>query len=174
MNYSQIPINYLIWKYLKENKFYSSLHSFEEETKIHFNIKYFLELVIEGRFDEAESYFTLFTQTNDQKTIGIIYCLRKNYYLHLLETSPSLAQCFLQEKMDVFKTITEMNYLKQLKTWKEYTPCSFYETTKDYREQTVSFELRKMIELHDKMEKGISINENDPISLENIILYENV
>ena len=61
-------------------------HRLEKESGIYFNLKYFEELLLDGKFDEAESYLSGFTKLEDNKhSTKIFFEIRKQKYLEALD-----------------------------------------------------------------------------------------
>ncbi|KAJ7958782.1 Topless-related protein [Quillaja saponaria] len=59
-------ITYLIHQFLDEENFIRTLHKLEQETKIFFNLSYFREFVINGKWDKAEKYLSAFIKLDDK------------------------------------------------------------------------------------------------------------
>ena len=58
----------------------------EKESGIYFNMKFFEELVLAGKLDEAESYLSGFTKLEDNKhSLKLFFELRKQKYLEALD-----------------------------------------------------------------------------------------
>ena len=61
----------------------------ERETGLYFNVKYFEELVVAGKWDEAETYLAGFTSIEDNgSSLKMYFEIRKQKYLEALDRSP--------------------------------------------------------------------------------------
>ncbi|KAJ4707877.1 Topless-related protein 4 [Melia azedarach] len=56
---------YLIFQFLGEEEYKETLHKFEQETKVFFNMNYFAEYITNGEWDIAEKYLSAFTKMDD-------------------------------------------------------------------------------------------------------------
>ncbi|EKE40793.1 hypothetical protein ENUP19_0236G0003 [Entamoeba nuttalli] len=170
MDTNTASINFLIWQYLKEHQWNRSKHIFEQETQVYFDKLYFIHLVVIAEFEQAEEYLLSFTDQNSSDTLGILYCIRKNFFLWLLENKPSSALSYLQNQFKLFNSLTEINTLAQLKSFNQYPPASIYSSTEEYRKQAVSNELDRMIEEHSSMNRGLYLVPNETSLLQRILI----
>ncbi|KAL7716688.1 hypothetical protein QTN25_005981 [Entamoeba marina] len=165
-------LDYLIWQYLKETNRTTLLHQYEQATTIHFNLTYFLSSIVNAQFEEAEQYLLSFVP-RDITTTGIVYCIRKNHFLYLLETNPTACIPYLQNYLNVFPTvISEIQRLSSLNSFQEYPPCSSFQTTLQYRKNCVQNEVKVMLDSHPGLVKGIQENIGGNNLLYNIIENE--
>ncbi|KAK2650612.1 hypothetical protein Ddye_018101 [Dipteronia dyeriana] len=58
---------YLILQFLDEENFKETLHKLELETKVYFDIDYFVECMINRNWDRAEKYLSAFTKMDDNR-----------------------------------------------------------------------------------------------------------
>ncbi|KAJ1413162.1 WD40-repeat-containing domain superfamily [Sesbania bispinosa] len=61
---------YLVLKYLHEKGWKESVHELERESRLYFDIKYFEEMVLAGKWDDIEYYLSGFTKTKTVKLLS--------------------------------------------------------------------------------------------------------
>lgn len=58
----------------------------EQESKLFFNLKYFEELIMEGKWEEVERYLSAFTKVDDNRfSMKVFFEIRKQRYLEALD-----------------------------------------------------------------------------------------
>ncbi|GKU87283.1 hypothetical protein SLEP1_g1709 [Rubroshorea leprosula] len=76
----------LLLQFLDEENYRETLHSLEQESKIFFNVDYFGECIINGKWDQAEKYLAAFTELDDNLySRKLFFELRKQKYFEVLE-----------------------------------------------------------------------------------------
>ncbi|KAF2576973.1 hypothetical protein F2Q68_00000249 [Brassica cretica] len=77
---------FLILQFLDEKKHKETVHRLESESACYFNMRYFEELVAQGKWDEMEKYLSGFTKIEDNKqSMNIFFEIRKHKYLEALD-----------------------------------------------------------------------------------------
>ncbi|KAM1774427.1 hypothetical protein ACFX1R_045820 [Malus domestica] len=76
----------LIMQLLDEENFQEARHKLEQESGLYFNMKYFEELVLDGKWDEVERYLLGFTKIDDNRySMKVFFEIRKQKYLEALD-----------------------------------------------------------------------------------------
>ena len=62
------------------------LNRLEQESGLHFGMKHFEELILGGKWEEAEKYLSSFTRIDDNRySMKIFFEIRKQKYLEALD-----------------------------------------------------------------------------------------
>ncbi|WOL13546.1 protein TPR3 isoform X1 [Canna indica] len=124
----------------------------EEESGIYFNTRYFEELILEGKLDDAEKYLSGFTKMDDNRhSKKIIFEIRKQKFLEALDRNEKTkALDILLNEIKVFargnpELFKEMAALLTLENFREHEQLSKYGDTKRAR-QVMLVELKKLID----------------------------
>lgn len=142
----------LILQFLDEEKFKGTLHKFEQECGLFFNLEYFEELVLGGNWDEIETYLSGFTRVNDNRySMQIFFEIHKQKYLEALDMlDRAKAVEILAKDLKVFSAFNEglykeMTQLITLDNFRENDQLIGYRDTKTAR-AIMLVELKKLIE----------------------------
>ncbi|TXG62209.1 hypothetical protein EZV62_013572 [Acer yangbiense] len=78
---------FLILQFLEEEEKYTeTIHKLEQESGLFFNVKYFEELVLAGKWDEVENYLSGFTKVEDNRhSMKLFFEIRKQKYFESLD-----------------------------------------------------------------------------------------
>ncbi|OMO90759.1 hypothetical protein COLO4_18895, partial [Corchorus olitorius] len=77
---------FLILQFLDEEKYKESIHILEQESGLFFSTKYFEELILAGKWQEAEKYLSAFTRIDDNRySMKTFFEIRKQKYLEALD-----------------------------------------------------------------------------------------
>ncbi|KAK2659846.1 hypothetical protein Ddye_006379 [Dipteronia dyeriana] len=77
---------FLTLQFLEDEKYTETIHKLEQESGLFFNVKYFEELVLAGKWDEVEKYLSGFTKVEDNRySMKIFFEIRKQKYLESLD-----------------------------------------------------------------------------------------
>eukprot|EP00253_Pinus_taeda_P023571 PITA_23571 len=103
---------FLILQFLNEEKLTEAAHMLERESGLYFNVDYLEELVITGKFDEAERYLLGFIKIeNNKHSTKIFFEIRKQKYLEALDRKDRFtAMNILNNDLRVFKNISKEVY----------------------------------------------------------------
>ncbi|GLU01279.1 hypothetical protein SLE2022_185910 [Rubroshorea leprosula] len=103
---------YVILQFLNEEKYRETARMLEKESGVFFNMKHFEELVMGGKWDEAEKYLSGFTKMEDNRhSMKIFFEIRKQKYLEALDRQDKgIAVDFLQTDLKVFSALNEVLY----------------------------------------------------------------
>ncbi|KAK6927583.1 WD40 repeat [Dillenia turbinata] len=143
---------YLIIQFLKEEGHERTVHLLESETQVFFDLNYFEELVLNGNWDELESYLSGFTKFDENKySTKIFFEIRKQRFLEALDEKDhhkaldiliTYLKVFSQFDEELFK---EMAYLLTLNDFREHDSLCQYGDTKSAR-LVMKDEVQKIIE----------------------------
>ncbi|GAB4836944.1 hypothetical protein Ancab_001856 [Ancistrocladus abbreviatus] len=76
----------MVLQYLNDENFKEAAHKLEQESKVFFNMKYFEEMVLNGKLDEAERYLSAFIKWHDNRhSLKVFFELRQIKYLEALD-----------------------------------------------------------------------------------------
>ncbi|XP_030548357.1 protein TOPLESS-like [Rhodamnia argentea] len=115
----------IILQFLKENGYREAAHELERESGVYFDWRYFEQLMLDGKWNEAERYLSGFTHLNDNRFSTKIYlALRKQKYLEALDSNDvSKAVDILRSDLkafganrDLFEELTELLTLNNIWT----------------------------------------------------------
>ncbi|KAH9322316.1 hypothetical protein KI387_016955, partial [Taxus chinensis] len=143
---------FLILQFLDEEKFKESVHKLEQESGFYFNMKYFEEEVLNGKWEEVERYLCGFTKVDDNRySMKIFFEIRKQKYLEALDKQDrAKAVEILVKDLKVFSSFNEelfkeITQLLTLENFRENEQLSKYGETKSAR-NIMLVELKKLIE----------------------------
>ncbi|WOL20488.1 hypothetical protein Cni_G29293 [Canna indica] len=124
----------------------------EEESDLYFNTRYFEELILEGKLDDAEKYLSEFTKMDDNRhSKKIIFEIRKQKFLEALDRNEKTkALDILLNELKVFargnpELFKEMVAFLTLENFREHEQLSKYEDTNRAR-QMMLVELKNLID----------------------------
>ncbi|TQD73855.1 hypothetical protein C1H46_040605 [Malus baccata] len=142
----------LIMQLLDEENFQEARHKLEQESGLYFNMKYFEELVLDGKWDEVERYLLGFTKIDDNRySMKVFFEIRKQKYLEALDKQDRATavdilvkdlKMFAGFNEELFKEITQ---LLTLNNFRENAQLASYRDAKTARTIMV-MELKKLIE----------------------------
>ncbi|XP_024167813.1 topless-related protein 1 isoform X2 [Rosa chinensis] len=143
---------FLVLKYLDEEGYKEAAHMLERESGLYFDMNYFEELVLSGKWDEAEKYLTGFTKLDDNKYSTKIYFeIRKQHYFEALDKKclaealdvlTNDLQVFAKGNEELFKEMTQLMTFENIR---EHESLSMYRDTKSARKVMMK-EIRRVIE----------------------------
>ncbi|XP_068312754.1 topless-related protein 1-like isoform X2 [Pyrus communis] len=143
---------FLIMQLLDEENFQEARHKLEQESGLYFNMKYFEELVLDGKWDEVERYLLGFTKIDDNRySMKVFFEIRKQKYLEALDKQDRATavdilvkdlKMFAGFNEELFKEITQ---LLTLNNFRENAQLASYRDAKTARTIMV-MELKKLIE----------------------------
>ncbi|KAJ7958799.1 Topless-related protein [Quillaja saponaria] len=143
---------FLILQFLNEEKFRGTLHKFEQESGLFFNLQYFEELVLSGNWEEAERYLLGFTRINDNKfSMKMFFEIRKQKYLEALDKHDrTKAVDILMNELRVFSSLNEVlfkdiTHLLTLDNFRQNVQLSNYIDAATAR-AVLFVELKKLLE----------------------------
>ncbi|KAJ7966212.1 Protein TOPLESS [Quillaja saponaria] len=143
---------FLILQFLNEEKFRDTLHKFEQESGLFFNLQYFEELLLSGIWDEAERYLLGFTRINDNKfSMKMFFEIRKQKYLEALDKHDRMkAVDILMNELKVFSSLNEdlfkeITHLLTLDNFRQNVQLSNYVDAVTAR-AVLFIELKKLLE----------------------------
>ncbi|WCJ30342.1 Protein TOPLESS [Euphorbia peplus] len=143
---------FLILQHFNEEGFHSAARMLEQDSGLYFNMNFFEELILNGKWDEAEKYLSGFTKLGDDRYSAKIYFdIRKQKFLETLDKNDrNKALEILIEDLKVFapenqELYTEMARLLTFNNIREHDSLTGYTDTKTARRQIMD-ELRKIIE----------------------------
>lgn len=77
---------FLVLQFLNEEQFKGALHKLECESGCFFNLSYFNELIMNGKWNKVEKYLSCFTKISDNNLSELIfYEIRKQKYFEALD-----------------------------------------------------------------------------------------
>lgn len=143
---------FLVLKFLDEEGYKETAHSLERESGLYFDMNYFEEVVLGGKWDEAERYLSGFTKLDDNKYSTKIYFeIRKQHYFEALDKKCRTEaldvllndlQVFAKGDKELFKEITQLMTFDDIR---EHESLSTYRDTKSARKFMMK-EIRRIIE----------------------------
>ncbi|KAJ7958802.1 Protein TOPLESS [Quillaja saponaria] len=143
---------FLILQFFDEEGYKETSHKLQCESGLYFDMKYFEEMVLEGRWDEAEKYLSGFTKVDDNKYSTKIYFeMRKQKFLEALDSKEhARALGILMKDLKVFSAgyeelFKEMTRLLTFNDIREHDLLSTYGNTESERSILIT-ELKKFIE----------------------------
>ncbi|KAG4944259.1 hypothetical protein JHK85_048905 [Glycine max] len=78
----------LVLQYFNEENLKEAARTLGHESGLYFDLKYFEDIVLEGKWDETENYLSAFTKVMDNKfSIKMYFELRKQKYFEALEVN---------------------------------------------------------------------------------------
>ncbi|KAK7410247.1 hypothetical protein VNO78_00877 [Psophocarpus tetragonolobus] len=152
--------------FLDEEDFKETAHKLERESGLYFDMKYFGDMLLAGKWDDAESYLSGFTRVGDNsKSTKIYFEIRKQKFLEALDISDDRAKALaiLIKDLKVFspgreELFNEMTKLLIINNIRENASLSTYGDTNSAR-KILADEIKKLIEsnsvFHGKLERPI-------------------
>ncbi|XP_028798247.1 topless-related protein 1 [Neltuma alba] len=145
-------IIFLILQFCEEEGFKETVHMLERESGCYFDKKHFEDMVLAGKFEDAETYLSCFTTVDDNRFSTKIYFeLRKQKFLEALDTNDrSKALDILMKDVKVFAPghedlLKEMTQLLTINNIREHESLSNYQDTNSVR-KIVLEDLKTIIE----------------------------
>ncbi|KAK7352684.1 hypothetical protein VNO80_18112 [Phaseolus coccineus] len=152
---------FLTLQFLNEEGFKEAAHKLECESGLYFNMKYFEEMLLLGKWNDAENYLSRFTRIDDNMHSTKIYFeIRKQKYLEALDIdNHTKALDILVKDLKVFSSgreelFNEMTKLLTINNIREHASLSTYGDTNSVR-KIVADSIMKLIEgnpeFHEKL-----------------------
>ncbi|KAL0784144.1 hypothetical protein Bca101_000389 [Brassica carinata] len=142
----------LILQYLGEEKYKETVHRLESESGCYFNMRYFEELVTQGKWDEMEKYLFGFTKIEDnQQSMKIFFEIRKHKYLEALDKRDhAKAVDILRKDLRFYAPFSEglfkeMALLLTLDDFRENPKLSMYKKDTESERGVLFRDLEKLI-----------------------------
>ncbi|KAK3211756.1 hypothetical protein Dsin_016462 [Dipteronia sinensis] len=142
----------LILQFLEDEKYTETIHKLEQESGHFFNVKYFEELVLAGKWDEVEKYLSGFTKVEDNRySMKIFFEIRKQKYLESLDRNErgqaveiliNDLKVFASGNEDLYKEIT---YLVTLENFRDNERLAGYRDVESARTM-IAKELKNLLE----------------------------
>ncbi|GMY29240.1 protein TOPLESS-like [Fagus crenata] len=143
---------FLILQFLEEEGFSETAHILQRESGFYFDMKYFEDMVLSGKWDETERYLSGFTNFSDNRHSTKIYFeIRKQNFLEALDNNDRLkALGILMKDLKVFapdheELFKEMTLLLTFDDIRDHETLSGYGDTNSAR-MILMYELKKVIE----------------------------
>ncbi|KAI9191149.1 hypothetical protein LWI28_004311 [Acer negundo] len=143
---------FLILQFLEDEKYTETIHKLEQEAGLFFNLKYFEELVLAGKWDEVEKYLSGFTKVEDNRhSMKIFFEIRKQKYFESLDRNErgqaveilvNDLKVFATDNEDLYKEIT---HLVTLENFRDNELLANYRDAKSARTM-VAKELKNLLE----------------------------
>ncbi|XP_068484124.1 topless-related protein 1-like isoform X1 [Phaseolus vulgaris] len=152
---------FLTFQFLNEEGFKEAAQKLECESGLYFNMKYFEEMLLLGKWNDAESYLSRFTRIDDNMHSTKIYFeIRKQKYLEALDIdNRTKALDILVKDLKVFSSgreelFKELTQLLTINNIRENASLSTYGETNSVR-RIVADSIMKLIEgnpeFHEKL-----------------------
>ncbi|KAK8976248.1 hypothetical protein V6N11_007737 [Hibiscus sabdariffa] len=145
---------FLILQFCNDEGYKKTAHMFEQESGCYFDMVFFEDLVLNGKWDMVENYLSGFTSINDNKYSTKIYFeIRKLNFLEALDNNDRAKaldilrkdlKVFAEENEELFREMTQLLTLDNLR---EHELLSTYEDEESSRKILMN-ELKKLIELN--------------------------
>ncbi|CAN6583703.1 unnamed protein product [Malus baccata var. baccata] len=132
----------LIMQLLDEENFQEARHKLEQESGLYFNMKYFEELVLDGKWDEVERYLLGFTKIDDNRYSMKVFFKNSQDRATAVDILVKDLKMFAGFNEELFKEITQ---LLTLNNFRENAQLASYRDAKTARTIMV-MELKKLIE----------------------------
>nr|XP_027083282.1 topless-related protein 1-like [Coffea arabica]XP_027083283.1 topless-related protein 1-like [Coffea arabica] len=153
---------FLIRQFCHEEKLQKTAHMLEQETGFFFDMNYLEELVINGKWDEAETYISGFTAVEDnQYSVKMYFEIRKQKFFEALDKDDvALAVDILLKDLKIFapsnaELYKEMTLLLTMDDFRNHHSLSSYGDAISARRQIMD-EIRLLVEanphFHRKLE----------------------
>ncbi|XP_065849213.1 topless-related protein 1-like [Euphorbia lathyris] len=143
---------FLILQYFNEEGLQAAARMLEQDSGFYFNMNFFEELILNGKWDEAEKYLSGFTKLGDDKYSNKIYFdIRKQKFLEALDKNDrAKALEILINDLKVFASeneelYTEMARLLTFNDIREHDSLSTYKDAESAR-KLIMLELKTIIE----------------------------
>ncbi|XP_061340989.1 topless-related protein 1-like [Gastrolobium bilobum] len=124
---------FLILQFLKEEGLEETAHKLERDSGFYFDMKHFEDMVLAGKWDDAETYLSGFTRVDDNKfSIKIYFELRKQKFLETLDINDrAKALDILMKDLKVFsqgheELFNEMTQLLTVNNIRDHASLSTY------------------------------------------------
>eukprot|EP00761_Pharyngomonas_kirbyi_P013874 gb/GECH01013903.1/.p1 GENE.gb/GECH01013903.1/~~gb/GECH01013903.1/.p1 ORF type:complete len:206 (+),score=53.39 gb/GECH01013903.1/:1-618(+) len=150
-------LEHLVFKFLQEKNFTNTIHEFEKETRVYFDINYFKGLILDSQYDKADEYLSAFLPISEHKSHTKVllsyFELRKCHYLELLDSGErNKALDVLINKLRIFEEIqpkvfqeftrlTTLNDIRENERLKDYTQESQRQYAAEAIEKLITQEL---------------------------------
>ncbi|KAL3746525.1 hypothetical protein ACJRO7_015478 [Eucalyptus globulus] len=163
----------IILQFLKERGYKEAAHELERESGVYFDWDYMEELILEGRWEEAEKYLSGFTQLEDNRfSMKIYFEMRKQKYLEALDSDDvPKAMNILRSDLKFFKAnkelFEELTELVALDNIRKNNKLALY-STEDAR-SAIRWEIKKDIELNPALQGKLILPGFEPCRLGYII-----
>ncbi|TYI22654.1 hypothetical protein ES332_A06G118300v1 [Gossypium tomentosum] len=145
---------FLILQFCNDEGYKRTAHIFERESGCYFDMEFFEDLVLNGKWNKVEKYLSGFTSINDNKYSTKIYFeIRKLNFLEALDKNDrAKALDILMKDLKVFaqdneELYREMTQLLTLDNFREHELLSMYEDAESSRKILMD-ELKKLIEVN--------------------------
>ncbi|GMJ07733.1 TOPLESS-related 1 [Hibiscus trionum] len=145
---------FLILQFCKDEGYKNTAHMFEQESGCYFDMVFFEDLVLNGKWNMVEKYLSGFTSVSDNKYSTKIYFeIRKLNFLEALDNNDhAKALDILRKDLKVFseeneELYREMTQLLTLDDLREHELLSTYEDAESSR-KILMHDLKKLIELN--------------------------
>ncbi|XP_039044303.1 topless-related protein 1-like [Hibiscus syriacus] len=145
---------FLILQFCNDEGYKKTAHMLEQESGCCFDMVFFEDLVLNGKWNMVEEYLSGFTSINDNKYSTKIYFeIRKLNFLEALDNNDRAKaldilrkdlKVFAEENEELFREMTQLLTLDNLR---EHELLSTYEDAESSRKILMS-ELKKLIELN--------------------------
>ncbi|RDX70840.1 Topless-related protein 1, partial [Mucuna pruriens] len=143
---------FLTLQFLDEEGYKETAHKLECESGLFFDMKYFEDMLLTGKWGDAEDYLSGFTSVDDNRHSTKIYFeIRKQKFLEALDINDrAKALDILIKDLKVFspgneELFNEMTQLLTIDNIREHASLSTYEDTNSARKIVVD-EIKKVIE----------------------------
>ncbi|XP_073055232.1 topless-related protein 1-like isoform X2 [Primulina eburnea] len=143
---------FLILQFCEEENLKRTAHMLEQETGFFFDMKYFEDMILDGKWEDAENYLSAFTGVEDNTYSTKTYFeIRKQKFLEALDKHDHKAaldmllkdlKVFAQPNKELYK---EMTQLLTLDDFREHHSLATYGDTESARKRIVS-ELRGVLD----------------------------
>ncbi|XP_061376425.1 topless-related protein 1-like [Gastrolobium bilobum] len=145
---------FLALQYFDEKGLSETAHTLQRESGLYFDMKHFEDLVLEGKWDDAESYLSAFTRIKDNNhSIKIYFEMRKQKFLEALDSNDRYkALDILLKDLQVFAPMDEglfknMTQLLTIKNIRERKSLSTYQDANSARKKMMD-EIKEVIKKH--------------------------
>ncbi|XP_045799635.1 protein TOPLESS-like [Trifolium pratense] len=173
---SKEELMFLVLQHFQEEGLMETAQTFGRETGLYFDCKYLEEMVLNGKWDEAEKYLSGFMKLEDSKfSIKIYFELRKQKYLEALDSNDrgkaleilmKDLKVFSLENEEVFKDMTQLLTLNNIR---EHKSLSTYQDA-IYGRKNVMNEIREIIEKHPMLDGKLKFPAIQSQSLKHLLV----
>ncbi|XWS26191.1 hypothetical protein CRYUN_Cryun26dG0009900 [Craigia yunnanensis] len=143
---------FLILQFCNDEGYKKTAHMLERESGCYFDMEFFEDMVLNGKWDKVEKYLSSFTNVNDNKNSTKIYFeIRKQNFLEALDNNDrAKALDILMKDLKVFAhhnedLFREMTQLLTLDNFREHELLSVYGDSESSRKILMD-ELKKLFE----------------------------
>ncbi|XP_004514730.1 protein TPR3-like [Cicer arietinum] len=145
---------YLVLQYFDEEGLRETALTLGRESGLYFDLKYFEDLVLAGKWNDVEKYLSGFTQVEDNShSINIYFEIRKQKYLEALDSNNrSEALDILMKDLKIFASRNEelfkdLTLLLRINNIREHKSLSTYQDANSARKKMMD-KIKKVIEQH--------------------------